>query len=342
MALQQTQHPDYTGVEVDPGDAERALRLLRFFLREGERVTALATTVKALPTLTHIAVTDRRVLGFSVADLAKDGVRQETDIAAIASVETRRSYKQRWFFVVLDGAGAETDFGDVHDQDAPRLTQIIQNLVRSQAPPRPAAAVPPPRTPAPPPAAPVAVPLPPATVPAASPPAGWRYNPPPTWPAPPPAGRPRPDGCPTRAGRPRRRGGSSGHPRPSRPRRPRVCCRLRPPRLHPPRPADPGAGRPSGPVSRGSKNSRPRTPNCADGCSGSGGWRRLEWRRSWSGCAARSPMPSAGARNCAPNCGGPATRSSRRTIWLSCRRRESTSTSICWRTSSPTGPSWRR
>lgn len=144
MALQGIQHPEYVGAEVDAGDAEHAMRVLRFFLRDGERVVALATTVKALPTLTHIAVTDRRILGFSAAELAKEGPRQETDIAVVASVETRKSYKQRWFFVVVDESGAETDFGDVHDQDAPRLTRIIEGLVR---PSRPEADVPSPRLP---------------------------------------------------------------------------------------------------------------------------------------------------------------------------------------------------
>ncbi|MEU8124957.1 DUF4041 domain-containing protein [Spirillospora sp. NPDC049024] len=203
MTLQEIPHPDYIGAEVEPGDAERAMRLLRFFLGDGERVLALATTVKALPTLSHIAITDRRILGFSVAELAKEGPRQETDIAAIASVETRKSYKQRWFFVVADRAGADTDFGDVHDQDAPRLTQIVQGLIAG--PPLPEAAVSEPHmpavgagTPAPPPAAPVMVPPTPAPAPAPAPPhpTGWRYNPPPTWPAPPPGWTPPPGWMP--------------------------------------------------------------------------------------------------------------------------------------------------
>src|SRR5690606_8367033 len=144
MALQGIQHPEYVGAEVDAGDAEHVTRVLRFFLRDGERVVALATTVKALPTLTHIAVTDRRILGFSAAELAKEGPRQETDIAVVASVETRKSSKQRWFFVVVDESGAETDFGDVHDQDVPRHTRSIAGLVR---PSRPEADVPSPRLP---------------------------------------------------------------------------------------------------------------------------------------------------------------------------------------------------
>ncbi|MEU8802438.1 DUF4041 domain-containing protein [Spirillospora sp. NPDC048819] len=170
---------------------------------EGERVVALATTVKALPTLTHIAVTERRILGFSVAELAKVGPRQETDITAIASVETRKSYKQRWFFVIVDRTGADTDFGDVHDQDAPRLTQIVQDLVRREEPPRPEVARHTPTVGAgtptpPPPAAPVMEPPPPprAAVPTGPHPVGWRYNPPPSWPAPPPGWRPPPGWMP--------------------------------------------------------------------------------------------------------------------------------------------------
>ncbi|GAA0543425.1 DUF4041 domain-containing protein [Actinomadura livida] len=200
MALQEIPRPDYIGAEVDPGDAERALSLLRFFLREGESVRALATTVKALPTLTHIAVTDRRVLGFTVAELAKEGPRQEIDIAVVASVQTRKSYKQRWFFVVVDGAGADTDFGDVHDQDAPRLTEIVQNLAGRVGPARPEPVLPAPQAapPVPPPAAPVMQP-PPAPSPAVPPAphaAGWRYNPPPSWPAPPPGWTPPPGWMP--------------------------------------------------------------------------------------------------------------------------------------------------
>ncbi|MBO2457811.1 DUF4041 domain-containing protein [Actinomadura violacea] len=185
MTVQEIPRPDYVGVEVDAGDAERSLRLLRLFLRDGETVLALATTVKALPTLTHIAVTDRRILGFSAAELAKEGPRQETSLTTVRGVETRMSYKQRWFFVVTDSAGTETDFGDVHDQDAPRLARIVQDLVRPAPPaaaPTPLAA---PGAPTPPPVAPVMAPQWTAAAPALPQPAEWRYNPPPTWPAPP-------------------------------------------------------------------------------------------------------------------------------------------------------------
>jgi hypothetical protein len=178
MTVQDMPRPDYIGIEVDPGEAERALRVLRLFLRDGETLLALATTVKALPTLTHIAVTDRRILGFRAAELAKEGPCQEISLATVGTVETRKSYQRRWFFVVTDKAGAETDFGDVHDQDAPRLVRIVQNLVTPPAPPRPATA---------PPAAGPQWPGGPV-VPAQ--PTGWLYNPPPTWPAPPPGWTP--------------------------------------------------------------------------------------------------------------------------------------------------------
>lgn len=243
MALQEIPHPEYIGVEMEPGDAERALRLLRFFLREGERVVALATTVKALPTLTHIAVTDRRILGFSAAELAKEGPRQESDIAMIASVETRKSYKQRWFFVVVDRAGADTDFGDVHDQDAPRLTQIVQGLAGRSLP---GATVPAPRTPVigagaptPPPAAPVMEPPPPANAPAALPPTGWRYNPPPTWPAPPAGWTPPPGWMPDASWPPAPPGWQFWSPAP---------VRTAPPASVPPPPAHQEAGPPVPPA----------------------------------------------------------------------------------------------
>jgi hypothetical protein len=189
MTVQNTPRPGYVGVEVDPGAAEHMLRQIRFFLRDGETVLALAATVKALPTLTHIAVTERRVLGFSAPDLVREGPRQEVPIADVTAVETRKSYKQRWFLVVLDGTGAETDFGDVHDQDAPHISSVIEGLART---PRPAPAPPAPATPAPAPAAPVPAPPAPEPLVAAPAPSGWRYNPPPTWPAPPPGWTPPP------------------------------------------------------------------------------------------------------------------------------------------------------
>ncbi|NDU73823.1 DUF4041 domain-containing protein [Actinomadura sp. DSM 109109] len=201
MTLQEIPHPDYIGAEVEPSDAERAMRLLRFFLKDGERVLALATTVKALPTLTHIAVTGRRVLGLSLAELAQKGPRQESEIGAIASVETRKSYKQRWFFVIKDRAGAEVDFGDVHDQDAPRLAQIVRDLVGGQPPQE--AVIPEVRMPAadmgthtPPPTAPIPGPPAPTLPPTMPHPTGWQYNPPPTWPAPPPGWTPPPGWMP--------------------------------------------------------------------------------------------------------------------------------------------------
>ncbi|MQY09472.1 DUF4041 domain-containing protein [Actinomadura macrotermitis] len=154
----------HIGSEVDPAEAERLFRLLGLFLGAGERPRALVTTVKALPKLTHLAITDRRVLGFVAADLAQRGPCQETPLSSVVSVETRPSYQQRLFLVIKDTAGEESDFGDVTSQDAPHMCRLIQSL------PTPAPAPAPQPAPAP------------ALAPA---PAGWRYNPPPTWPAPP-------------------------------------------------------------------------------------------------------------------------------------------------------------
>src|SRR5690606_40007521 len=99
------------------------------------------------------------------------------------------------------------DFGDVHDQDAPRLARIIEGLVR---PSRPQADVPSPRLPAADPSPPAPEPgapsphtpgagppaPPPTPVPAASHPGGWQYNPPPTWPTPPAGWTPPPGWTP--------------------------------------------------------------------------------------------------------------------------------------------------
>ncbi|MFD0687137.1 DUF4041 domain-containing protein [Actinomadura fibrosa] len=189
--------PGYIGVDVDPGGTTRLLRLCHLFLGEGETALALATTVKALPTLTHVLVTDQRILGFAAEKLAQEGPRQETPLDAVAAVELRRSYKQRWFLVTRDESGTETDFGDLHEQDAPRVRELIQSSIR---PPHPRPAVPAPAQPPAP--APVSIPTPspaPAPLPAAAPPSapapaqpGWSYNPPPTWPAPPPGWTPSP------------------------------------------------------------------------------------------------------------------------------------------------------
>ncbi|MUN39171.1 DUF4041 domain-containing protein [Actinomadura litoris] len=205
MTLQNTPHPEYVGAEVDPGDSARILRLTRLFLKGGETVLALATTVKALPTLTHVAVTDRRILGFAAAELAKEGPRQEILLTDVASVDTRKSYKERWFLVVQDGTGAETDFGDLHDRDAPVIRRLIERQARptppapnqpapapapAPAPSRPLRDQPAPSRPEPPrqaPGLPAPAPAPPQPFTWAPEPSGWRYNPPPTWP-PPPAG----------------------------------------------------------------------------------------------------------------------------------------------------------
>ncbi|TDD65512.1 DUF4041 domain-containing protein [Actinomadura darangshiensis] len=161
MTMQDVQRPGYVGAELDPAGTDHLMRGIRFFLRDGETVLAIAATVKALPTLTHVAVTDRRVLGLSAPDLVREGPRQEISIVGVTAVETRKSYQQRWFLVVLDAAGTETDFGDVHDQDAPHLRRIIEGAARPPEAVQPEV----------------------FTGPAE--PGGWRYNPPPTWPAPP-------------------------------------------------------------------------------------------------------------------------------------------------------------
>ncbi|WP_242902199.1 DUF4041 domain-containing protein [Actinomadura terrae] len=199
----QNTHPDYVGAEVDPGDSGRILRLTSLFLKNGETVLALATTVKALPTLTHVAVTDRRIFGFAAAELAKEGPRQEVLLTDVASVETRKSYKERWFLVVQDGTGAETDFGDLHDRDAPVIRRLIERHARpappeARAPAPPETGVPGPSRPAPSrpepprqaPGRPAPAPAPPQPFTWAPEPSGWRYNPPPTWPPPPPGWAP--------------------------------------------------------------------------------------------------------------------------------------------------------
>ncbi|MFF5260513.1 DUF4429 domain-containing protein [Actinomadura viridis] len=136
----------------------------------------MVTTVKALPTLTHLGMTDRRILGFKASALNVQGFAVEAELAAVTSAHTRPSYKQREFLVVVDGDGAETDFGDVHGDDASPVLRIIeQAAAQTVASPSPV-----------PPSAP------PHATPSALPVSGWRFNPPPTWPPTPPGWTPPP------------------------------------------------------------------------------------------------------------------------------------------------------
>ncbi|GLZ05018.1 hypothetical protein Acsp03_24840 [Actinomadura sp. NBRC 104412] len=156
----------YIGADVDPGETAHLLKVLGFFVKGEERLLALVTTTKALPKLTHVAVTDTRVIGFSAPDLSREGPRQELPLSAITDVETRKSYQQRWFLVVKHDSGEESDFGDVHDTDAPQILQLIRTQIATPTPPVPvpSAAAPPPR---------------PSNT------SAWLYNSPPGWPAPP-------------------------------------------------------------------------------------------------------------------------------------------------------------
>ncbi|MFI0348901.1 DUF4041 domain-containing protein [Actinomadura sp. 9N407] len=169
-------HPDlHIGADVDPGETARIRQVLGLFVKGDERLLALVTTVKALPKLTHVAVTTRRLIGFCAPELARKGPRQELPLTAVAAIEARKSYQQRWFLVVQDASGEETDFGDLHDQDAPHVVQLVRDLT---------AAPPVPFTPAPPaPVAPVAPPVP--VGPRGADSAAWRFNSPPAWPSPP-------------------------------------------------------------------------------------------------------------------------------------------------------------
>ncbi|GAA1575429.1 hypothetical protein GCM10009678_67660 [Actinomadura kijaniata] len=153
-----TDHP-YLGTEIAPAETDRLLRLLALFRRGDERVRALVTTVRALPTLTHVAITDQRILGFRAADLAQKGPQLAVELSGLASVQTRPSYQQRLSLVATDVTGEETDFGNISAADAPHVLRLTQ-------------------------AAPVPAPPPD--------PAGRHYNPPPNWPAPPPGWTPPP------------------------------------------------------------------------------------------------------------------------------------------------------
>ncbi|WP_396453062.1 DUF4429 domain-containing protein [Actinomadura sp.] len=145
---------------------------------------ALVTTVKALPTLTHIGVSDKRVLGFNVQTLVSQGPVVELPLSAVASARTRPSYKQREFLLVVDVDGEEIDFGDVHGTDVPHVLRVIEQAAAAA---ENSAAVPSVQVPGPNPAPSHASPAVPA--PEMS---GWRFNPPPTWPPPPPDWTPPP------------------------------------------------------------------------------------------------------------------------------------------------------
>ncbi|GGV33769.1 hypothetical protein GCM10010182_66940 [Actinomadura cremea] len=169
MAVSPSSGVPYLGVEVPPEQAGDLLRAVAARLAPGEIILGLVTTVKALPTLTHLGLTDRRILAFRASALNDQGFAVETALAAVTSAYTRPSYKQREFLVVVDSDGAETDFGDVHGDDAPPVLRIIE-----QAP------------------APVPASTPAHTAPSALPVSGWRFNPPPTWPPAPPGWTPPP------------------------------------------------------------------------------------------------------------------------------------------------------
>ncbi|WP_345180758.1 DUF4429 domain-containing protein [Actinomadura verrucosospora] len=166
----------YLGVEVSPEQAGELLRAVAARLAPGEIILGLVTTVKALPTLTHLGVTDRRIIGFKASALNDRGFAVEAASAAVTSAHTRPSYKQREFLVVVDGDGAETDFGDVHGDDGRPVLKIIeQAAAQTVASPSPVPAS-----------------APPHTAPSAPRVSGWRFNPPPTWPPAPPGWTPPP------------------------------------------------------------------------------------------------------------------------------------------------------
>lgn len=175
MAVSPSSGAPYLGVEVPPEQAGELLRAVAARLAPDEIILGLVTTVKALPTLTHLGVTDRRILAFKASALNDQGFAAETALAAVTSAHTRPSYQQRKFLVVEDDDGAETDFGDVHGDDASSVLRIIEQAAQSVASrsPVPAAA-------------------PAHTAPSTLPVSGWRFNPPPTWPPAPPGWTPPP------------------------------------------------------------------------------------------------------------------------------------------------------
>ncbi|WP_019634342.1 DUF4041 domain-containing protein [Actinomadura atramentaria] len=179
MTTQDAPAPPLLGCQVDRDDSARLLRLVGLFLRPGEAVAGLATAVNPAPALTHVAVTDRRVLGFAAADLAKVGPCRTAALAETAAVEARVCASGRRLLVLVGADGARTEFGEVPERDADALLALVR--ARLAPPPEPLPA-PPAGAPSWRWATPPGWPVPPAGW---TPPAGWRPDP--SWP-PPPAG----------------------------------------------------------------------------------------------------------------------------------------------------------
>ena len=171
----------YIGVELRSTSSERLLAGVRALLEPGEVGLALVATVKAIPRLTHLVVTDRRVAAFDEVRSGVSGFAMDVLRTAVAVAQSRPSFQQRLFFSVTDHNGEEHDFGNLHSGDAPHIVE----LVRSPSPPEPPAPVPAPAPTSAPAPTPVFAPM--HGMPQSQ---GWRYVSPPNWPVPPPGWTP--------------------------------------------------------------------------------------------------------------------------------------------------------
>ncbi|WP_329260778.1 DUF4041 domain-containing protein [Actinoallomurus sp. NBC_01490] len=156
----------YVGVKVKRARVAGMLRELRPYLGTAEVPLALVTTTSVRPLLSHILVTNERVLAFHAGDVARVGWKVHTGRADVAGAEIRKSFAHVAALVVTLKNRLELGFGDVQPADASVLLERIghagspsrQSRRRFNSPP--------------------GWPVPPAGW---EPPAGWQPDP--AWPA---------------------------------------------------------------------------------------------------------------------------------------------------------------
>lgn len=159
----------YLGVKVKRPRAAGVLRNVARHLGPGESALALVTTTGLRPLLSHILVTNERVLAFSSVEVARVGCRIHVGRTDVAGVEIRSSFGHPATLVITLRDRHDVALGDVQQAD----TSVLLQLIGGQSNPEPAQ---PARWFSSPPGWPV-------------PPAGWTpppgWQPDPAWPAPP-------------------------------------------------------------------------------------------------------------------------------------------------------------
>ncbi|MBO2451189.1 DUF4041 domain-containing protein [Actinomadura barringtoniae] len=113
------------------------------------------------PLLSHLAITDRRILAFATADIDRAGVRHQAALGEISNVDIRSSFARRGYLAITFLNGTELDFGDLQENDAPVVLQNADRLASRghSASPQPEPAPPAPLVPQPEPTPPAPQPV---------------------------------------------------------------------------------------------------------------------------------------------------------------------------------------